>query len=151
MVRQNFIATRKKVPSRPCMCGCVKTTSHPKGFASRQCLEKWRAENPGNGRYVNERWLKMPPTEPFPRERKELCDEKVWLCQDLPFHVRTNTDHPTEFPLFQYIQVEDPENPEIKNTWEVVDIFDCLIDAQRAATRFGREVREAMSNDKSLT
>jgi hypothetical protein len=93
----------------------------------------------------------MPATESFPGGRKEMCEEKVWLCNDLPFHVRTNTDHPTEFPLFQYVEINDPESPEIKNSWEVVEIFSSLIDAQRAAARFGLQVRRGEFNDQPVT
>ena len=137
----NMSRRTKQKQFTPCLL-CGKPSK--KQCCSAEHLKQWRAENPGNGRYVHEKWSLLP-TAHFHDDTGKLVSERVWICQDVPFSIRTNTAFNNEFALSQYVEVDDSENPEITHQWSVVDIFDCLIDAQRSVAAYAREVRRTQN------
>ena len=116
---------------QPHHCG----QEYPEGVA-RCCAahyRQWQDRNPGNGRYVKEKWLEVPNLELW-AELGRKTYQRVWMILGGPVEYMIKKDGLYEdYSLLKWTKGDD----KIDSSFQLVGdkLFDCLIDAQRAAAR----------------
>lgn len=120
---------QKEQQPRPCL-QCGKKTKHSKPFCSAEHLYQWRADNPGNGRYVHEKWERFDNARLYKDLGRDT--DSVLHVMIPPGDGSPGNDHPymikelgNEFTLLKF----DGEAFQIVSDF----ITDHLINAKRAA------------------